>query len=458
VLAALTSSCGGTTPAPAPPAQTAQTARTATAAPAVAAVPEKVPEASPPPGAAFPPAPWAIAAVAPAGRRFQRHPLGESAVWVACYTYEMSGACLQPEMAVERSDGLEATNALANGMPTLQYIDLRKEPEGHWGRIRHKAARVSDPCGEDTYFGPRGMTGLYGHFPDDVWMTVDRSGEEYVMTSVTTVYRFQGNTWKAVGATKKLGDRIQRLFPWKQGMLAFVESQGAPSRFLALGARAGSVVPRIPKDTMFDRLVVGEGGVVLAAEARMDVTLFGWAPQSAMPARLALRAVLYDSDSAGDIDLTPTGDVELRGFGELPLEKKATGEFRMDKVRAKLRLDHGRWKVLEEKLEDWKGTPLEASRPPALDGVAGFSQQEELAAPDGSRWITGTLQVDGEEKVVLLHDRPAVRSWQVSGASLKEPANEPSPNCLRLGPSPPARPKHREWGGYSPPGEGQDVP
>lgn len=437
VLGAVAWSCGGVNPAPAPPPQSAPT--TADAA-VPSPPPAKPPEASPPPEAAFPPAPWVVAAIAPAERRFQRYQLGKLGLWAACHAYEMSGGCLQPEFAIERPSGLEPTNALARAMPTLEYVDLRKEPEGHWSRIRHKEHRSDDPCAEDTYFGPRAMTGLYGSFPDDVWMTVDRSGEEYVATSVTTVYRLRSGAWTEVGATKKLGDRITRLSPWKKGMLALVETDGMPTRFEAFAARPGAVVPLIPKDTTFDRFAVQEDGTVLAAEARMDITLYGWTPQSPTAARLPLRAVLYGYDDRGELVFAPDGEVDVRGYGALPIAQKASGEFRPERIHAKLRFARGRWKVVEEKLWDWRPAAPDTGASPKLDGVAGFSQQEELASPDGSRWIAGTLRIAGEEKAVLLHDRPVVRDWRVSGAPLKDPAHERPSDCTRLGPSPPVSP------------------
>jgi hypothetical protein len=80
---------------------------------------------------------------------------------------------LQPELAFEREHRFEPTSALENGMPVFAYVDLRHDPDGHWKTLKFRGRELG-PCQADEYVGTRGLTGLYGSFPDEVWMTVDR--------------------------------------------------------------------------------------------------------------------------------------------------------------------------------------------------------------------------------------------------------------------------------------------
>jgi len=118
-------------------------------------------------------------------------------VWAACYQREGSRACLQPELAFEREHRLEPTSALQSRMPVFEYTNLRNESDGHWKTVKY-VDRELPRCHEDEYVGSRGMTGLYGSFPNDVWMTLDRSGERPGESTISSVYRFDGKEWKLV--------------------------------------------------------------------------------------------------------------------------------------------------------------------------------------------------------------------------------------------------------------------
>lgn len=402
------------------PTSAASTLRAPAPPPSVPAV-----AAAPP----FPPAPWAIAAAAPNARRFLRYELGGATVWAACYVDAASGGCLQPELAIERADRLEPTDALAPGMPKLEYIDLRGEPEGHWKAIGHKAHRPrASSCADETYVGPRAMTGLYGRFPDDVWMTVDRGGEEPAMTSVTSVLRFRGKQWHLVRTQPRLGERVARLFRWRAGMLGLVERHGMPVRFETFGTPPGVVAPRIPRNTTFTDIVVRDDQSLVATATQQLVTLVGWAPRAAQPVPITLRATLHtDGDDTGKVVVTPSGDVDVFGFGEIPIEAEAKDGFASDKLRAKLRFDSGRWEVVEQKRDDWQATG-DSSEPPALAALRAderFSIVDALAAPGGSRWVAGSA--DG--RALLLRDRAIEQVWRTSESELAQVPAKVDPRC-----------------------------
>lgn len=379
----------------------------------------------------------------PTERRFVRFELEGAVVWVACYLHPMAGSCLQPELAVESADRLEPAKALEAGMPVLEYVDLRLERDGHWQRAGHKADRPKDSCEVDRYVGPRGMTGLHGRYPDDVWMTVDRSGEEPVMSSVTSVYRFGGKEWKLASTGKKLGQRITRMFRWQGGMLGLVEDQGSAARFDAFGARAGAVRPTVPKNARIDELLSSIDGTVVAVGGLDSIELTGWRPGSAQSRTIALRAWLSperDSDPKGRIALTPAGEVELFGYGELPIEAKPQGTSRMDKLYAKLGLARGGWKVLEQKPADWQGPA--SAEPAAIKALTAdkrfalgtnlyplFPNEGYLATKDGTLWAVGELEQDGKRRALLLRNKPVSARWRTSEAEQKLPEKKLIPGC-----------------------------
>jgi hypothetical protein len=346
----------------------------------------------------------------------------------------MAGACLQPEFAIEKKDRLEPTTALAEGFPKLEFIDLRLEPEGYWKSVRHKADR-GEPrdCYTKQYLGPRGMTGLYGRFPDDLWLVVDRSGEEPVMSSVSTLYRFTGGKWQAHAGKRKYGERVARMFRWQGGMLAVVEHHGIPARFEAFGAKAGAVTPTIPKDVRLGDLSVSENGTLVAVASDDVVELHGWAPGSARSAKISLRARLYSDDETGRVVTNQDGDVEVFGYGEIPLEAKLTDSFRSDKLRAKLRIERGRWRVVEQKTENWSA--IDESEPAPIAALVSDKRLELafnyfplvpnsgwFSLPDGSLWAQGDLE---SEQAQLLRNRPTANVWTVSDAQLISPP----PDC-----------------------------
>jgi hypothetical protein len=382
----------------------------------------------------FPPAPWAIAAEAPAERRFRRFELEGATLWTACYVHPMSDACLQPEFALEQAGALEPTRALDTDLPKLEYIDLRLEPERHWKTVGHKSDRGRNPCHADQYIGPRGLTGLYGRYPDDLWMTVERSGEEPAMSSVTTLYRFQDQRWKDAGTQRKLGDTIARMFRWNGGMLALVETQRVASRFETFGTRAGVRPPRLPKDQRLDELVVHTDGTLTAYDTSQSfVRLIGWAPRDPRPITADLRVVLVSGDESATGKITMSnGRVEIVGFGEIPITGKLADETRTDPLRATLALEGGRWKVVEEKPDASKREAPVVEFPatvPELEAFEGFRLIDKRATADGTIWVTGEVDAGGKSRTVLLRNRPISAPWRASDATLGSPEPKLVPNC-----------------------------
>lgn len=347
----------------------------------------------------------------------------------------MNDACLQPEFALERADRLEPTRALDADLPKLEYIDLRLEPERHWKTVGHKSDRHRNPCHADQYVGPRGLTGLYGRYPNDVWMTVDRSGEEPAMSSVTTLFRFQEQGWKAIGTQRKLGDTITRMLRWHGGMLAVVEQQGIPARFETFATPAGVRAPRMPKaHSRLEGLAAHADGTLTAYDASQSfVRLVGWAPRDPRPITAELRVVLFSGDesSTGKITMS-NGRVEIVGFGEIPITQKPTDQSRTDPLRATLALESGRWKVLDEQPDASRREPPVVEFPPTVPELAAFEAFrliEKRATEDGTIWATGELQAGGRSRTILLRNRPISAAWRASDATPVSPEPKLVPNC-----------------------------
>jgi hypothetical protein len=133
-------------------------------------------------------------------------------------------------------------------------------------------------------------------------------------------------------------------------------------------------------------------------------------------------------NDVGTLRVQSNGEVELLCFGELPIEAKIKGGFRSDKLRARLRFEGGRWKVVEQKLENWSVDP-ELPGPRTLATLTAdrrFSLDHAFVAPDGTGWAIGTAE-DGH--ALLLRDRSVKEVWRTSDAALAEVPEEQDPNC-----------------------------
>jgi hypothetical protein len=174
----------------------------------------------------------------------------------------------------------------------------------------------------------------------------------------------------------------------------------------------------------------------------LQLVLLGWAPRATQPTRIALR-VSFDggTNEFGKLAYLPNGDLDVFGFGEIPIEAKAKDGFATDKLHATLRLRGGRWKVIEQKPADWHPDPAPAkpAEVAALEADQRFSLADSFRAPDGSWWAIGRMGEGGP--ALLLHDRPAKDVWHASDAKLVEVPDELIPNCTPITfPSRPARP------------------
>jgi hypothetical protein len=359
-----------------------------------------------------PPAPWVIAAEAPSGRRFVRYALEGTSLWAACDFDEKAHACMQPVLAIETADGLEETQRFAAGMPKL-------ERDG----------------------GAHGLTGMYGRYPDDVWMTVERSGAEAPFDALTSLYRFDG-AWKAVPFSGKPGERIDRMDRWHGGMLASVTLLGSLLRFDAFAVAAGVRTPEIPKNSIhFPGFVVQPDGAIMAYHEIGFVRLVGWSPRDPQPVTLTLRAHILPPDDAviGDINFSGPGEVRVLGYGSLPVDRSPLRgpDVGHAKLRATLRLEKRRWRVIDQKLDDWKADWLPIEAPPSVKPLSSDTRFSPIKsggfglglvkATDGSLWVEGEVNDAGAPRAVLLRDRAVKAPWVIrrggvgTGATLAHP-------------------------------------
>lgn len=357
-----------------------------------------------------PPPPWVIAAEAPSGRRFVRHALEGTSLWAACDFEEKAQACMQPVLAIETADGLEETQRFAAGMPKL-------ERDG----------------------GAHGLRGMYGRYPDEVWMTVERSGAEPPFDAVTSVYRFEG-AWRAVPFSGKPGERIVRLDRWHGGMLALVTFQSSLLRFDAFAVAAGVRTPELPKNWIyFAGFVVQPDGTIMAYHDVGFVSLVGWSPRDPQPVTLTLRAHTSPPDDAvaGDVRFSGPGEVRVLGYGGLPVDRSPlrAPDVGQAKLRATLRLEKRRWRVIDQKLEAWKSDLWPIEDPPSVISLASDTRFTPVKASvfglveatDGSLWVEGEVNDAGARRAVLLRDRAVKAPWVIGRGGVRTGATPAHP-------------------------------